>query len=142
LNGYRIPLEALTYEVATSVTDGSHSRAILLVAHDKCPLCKEETSKWRTLLSKIKTGNDCDVVLVAVGDPSVFKPVLADLLRDKRPYKLLVVRDTAAFRNASGILSTPSTLVLDGDQRVRVVSKHLTSVGESMIAEYFSTTSQ
>lgn len=97
----------------------SASRKLLLVTSDSCRFCRENLESWRELVRRIDWSKGDSLWILSFDGTEV-----ADQLRQSessiRP-RLMTVRDKKLLIFASGINSTPITLVLDSQDRVLAV---------------------
>ena len=124
LNGFKFNSRGLSLlrrsEVASD--DPIGSQKLVIVASDSCQPCLELVPKWRDLL---KRGFDGEVWLVAASGQTLVDGLWPVVEETRQPARMFVVNQAQEFQLASGIMTTPSMLLLDSDNRVRLVTNRL-----------------
>ena len=124
LNGFKFNSRGLTLlrrsGVASDVASGSQK--LVIVASDSCQPCLELVPKWRDLL---KRGFNGEIWLVAASGQTLVVGLWPVVEERRQPARMFVVNQAQEFQLASGIMTTPSMVLLDSDNRVRLVTNRL-----------------
>jgi hypothetical protein len=96
-------------------------RKLLLVTSDKCAFCKENSHNWLKLVASIERHTSSEVWLLTMDTTNLTIPLVSELKKRDIPFRLLSVDDPLLFTMKTGILGTPTTLLLEGDATVGLI---------------------
>jgi hypothetical protein len=106
---------------------------IVLVASSACPLCKGETVTWSRVFESATRSNQYEVIMITLDDPKAFAPLAQILSRRHILFRIVKPYDQRIFSIETGVLGTPTTMVIGDDKRIRFVSRGLTDLGTVML---------
>ena len=149
INGYRI--DPIRYSLPDPAWDGrlarelstktvAVGRTLLLASADTCNLCRIEQDQWVQLAKEIDLAAADQVLLVSHEGATILTPV-ADVLRSRQiSFQVRTIEDPNIWAAATGIVSAPTTVVLDRENRVRLLTKRLTPQTRRIVVEFFRPT--
>jgi hypothetical protein len=147
VNGFRLVLSG-TIPIAIDRHPARRlppKRTLLLVASDDCSACLKNLSAWRRLIDELPVVKD-DELVVASFRGTHMPTELTDLgARRGLQVRPLLIEQQAAFAITTGITLTPTTAVLDEDERVRFITNALApAAAEALLTVWnsLSTSSQ
>lgn len=101
---------------------GAVSRTLVIAASDTCPGVQEILPKWRELIGELPGNGDVALTVVNMGGSAVSGQLVEAATTRGVPYQVLAVVQQTKLSYRTGLVSTPWSLVLDADNRVRRAS--------------------
>lgn len=112
-----------TIDSSGAVGDGALRQKLYLVASDRCPATAKLLPRWTSFLESLPPGR---VHVVVVSDGDMVAGSLREVLKRRQiPYELLQVTSKDGLSATTGISSTPYTIAIDAESRVRLVDRTL-----------------
>ncbi len=97
---------------------GDPTVTLVLVWSDQCRFCLKNLPLWESL---IHTARPNRLWIVSLDGTERLQQILRSIQAAGVAYSLRTVKDRETFTLATGVRSTPTTIALDGDLRVRMV---------------------
>jgi hypothetical protein len=112
----------------------------LIVASDNCYQCRLEKAHWLRLVASLNATSVGSIDFVSVSGVELLRELIVAASDRTIPYRAWLVPPdaVAAFSAATGILSVPTTLVLDPERRMRLRVGRSTTVTERLVLEHFA----
>jgi len=124
LNGLKLQVRGLSQVSELSGQDGESSKMkLLIVTSDDCAACQQMVPKWRDFMSKGFRGEVW--LIAATGGTHIVNELWPVMQAHHQAGRLFQVRQAQEFQLNSGIMTTPSMVLLDSDDRVRLVTNRL-----------------
>jgi hypothetical protein len=142
LNGMRVPLDGSTkveasWRPASFTKPSADTRRLLIVTSDNCPWSVKSVTAWTQLLKTLTFQPGDEVVVLTSGDEVSGK--LAEVLRSAGvAYRVLSRSSVEGLVHAAGINSTPFTIALDHDDRVRLIVRSLGERQTALLRAFFA----
>jgi len=126
LNGFKLEFRGVSSarhsgERRSEDSIGARGPKLLIVASDTCGPCLKLVPKWKTVLSR---GFKGEVLLIATGGNEIVDQLWA-VLRDNQSAQVLHIDQAQEFQLATGIMTTPSMVLLDSEDRVRLLTNNV-----------------
>jgi hypothetical protein len=139
LNGSLVPLDEFLGAHASG--SASASRRLVLVGSDECGASLKQVPEWQRALAALPMGSEDEVILVSFTGTTLFEP-LTKLLGERRiPFRVLKLEYSDRFRfiSRTGLTSTPLTLLVDNEYRLRLLIPILQGDYTRVLNDYFGT---
>ena len=105
-------------------THGAHGHngcVLALFQDDNCSFCEKTMPMWQELIKIIQWQKTDEIWLVSFGPGRMWTPLVQQLEQAHIQYSLLRVDYGPAFAIRTGIMSVPTTLLLDANGAARLV---------------------
>ena len=107
-------------------------RSMVLVAADDCGICRQVLPRWRRLMKEPFEG---EIVLVTAQGSAIVDELSRIVQARNGALRTLQIDSIEAFGLGTGVVSTPATILLDEEARVRLFAANMDDAGESDIRE-------
>ena len=126
VNGLRITLKG-TVPLSTT-TNGSEPpvrRTLLILTSDVCDGCQAVLPNWRTLIDTLPVTPTDELVVASFRGNALLSELAERAARRGMRSRALQITQQAVFALATGLTTTPTTAVLDEQERIRFFSTNL-----------------
>jgi hypothetical protein len=141
VNGLRIPFEspmlARVQQLSSAISNAS-DRTLLLVSSDACPATEKMIPRWIKVLESLPFNSTDQVAIVTAKGQSVPGRLIPILRRRNIRYEVFVISEISPWIASTGLSSTPRTLVLDSEQRVRFTTIALEMPVQTVLQRLYS----
>lgn len=128
VNGFVIPLRYLPIARSSSAAEhlpvDSPCTLILAVA-DNCPACRRQAPHWSRLADELGLTNRDLVRVVSFDGEGLLEPFLDRLHSRGLPWILSLIEPGTGFGSYTGIVATPTIVLVDGTATVRFTTHEL-----------------
>jgi len=133
LYGLRLPMSSLSrFGSADASTLDHASRILLMVLSDDCLACQREYESMARFVSSLPI-HDTDRIMIASFRGTDLMHRFESSFRFRQRLHLLRIDHQAAFVVATGISTTPSVAVVDGEHRLQLVASPLRPRFEELV---------
>ena len=121
VGGLRIPLDKGLTRVDSNTSPRPAGRQLLLFGSDDCRATTEILDNWVALIRSVPFQRDDNIIVISVGDRTA--NTLRAVIQERGiAATVFSVTDVITWTQSSGITGTPSTLLLDEQNRVRLMA--------------------
>jgi len=100
---------------------------VVFVYDTTCPACQAQFPVWSEIVPALPLGENDEVLFIAFPDSrDALRPLIEALIAKDIRYRLLEVEDKTVFIATSGIGYFPIVMLLDSEDRIRLIVNELT----------------
>lgn len=125
---YPYPLTSLDFTIPEtkvvreeSGAPGAPEKYLILVSRDGCGACQRNMEHWVNTTRSLRPEDHVEVWLMSFGPSIKTKPIASDLADRHIGFKVMEVTDPLMFTLKTGLVATPTTLVLDEQKHLLLV---------------------
>jgi len=125
VKGFSVAIRSAATAMLTSrnYKDAAPRRKLILASNDSCGGCRENLTRWESLLSRIPPNEDIEVLLVTFGGRAFPSRLTKPLVARNIPFTILAVTKPLYFTLTTGIIGVPFTAILDSEDRLNACTE-------------------
>jgi len=122
---YPYPLASLNFATPEtkvvreeSATSGAPEKYLILLSMDGCRACQRNMEHWANTTRSLRSEDHVEVWLMSFGPSVKTRTIVSDLTNRHIAFKVMEITDPLMFTLKTGLMATPTTLVLDKEKRL------------------------